>query len=425
VRPSGAPVTPASDPLLGVFGQGSLELFRGGRFVVTHGALERFPAFMRSGPMASIDALCRHYVGPLEVANGTAEDGVQVPVSEAHAAALLKLGLTVYFTELRRSLPDSRPWLRALEASLGLPECTTVAAFSNAPGSGLGLHHDRFDQLFFQLVGKKQFRHAPNGFVTNPDVQYSPFAAALPEFGQTYRHGFLARSQAMVREQLQSVTLEPGSAFFMPAGTWHTTADQEEPSLSLVVVVRAPSRLDLLLNYLRYYASQAPEWRARAYGGFATDDAVAAPERTELTSLTRALGERLARLEVGGAFGAWSAHGYTVGSIGEYPRHLQFERYIRLPSSKVRIEPDDMSGKLSCIVESGPTSRPLARTPLAFNAPARPLVDWILATERAFTLDEAAERFPEFTRDDIADLLGWLSVAALIRPLPAPEWDEA
>jgi hypothetical protein len=413
------------DPVAGIFGRSARELFTGGQFLVTHGALERFPAFMRTGPMASVDNLCRHYVGPLEVAQGTAEDGVQVPVSDVHAAALLRLGLTVYFTELGRSLPEARPWLRGLESALGLPECATLAAFSNAPGSGLGLHHDRFDQLFFQLQGKKTFRHAPNGFVANPDIQFSPFAAALPEFGQTYRRGFLAKSAELVRGQLESVVLEPGSAFFMPAGTWHTTADQEEASLSLVVVVRAPSRLDLLLNFLRYYASQSPEWRARPYGAFAGEEEGSAAERERFAELTVALAHRLAGLETSGAFGAWSAHGYTVGTQAEYPRGVLFERYIRLPNSTVRIEPDEASGKLHCVVESGPTNRPAARTPLAFNAHARPIVDWVLATERAFTLSEAAERFPEYTREDLADLFGWLAQAALIRPLPAPEWDQS
>ncbi len=411
------------DPLVEIFGSSTFELFTGGKFVVTHGALERFPAFMRNGPMASIDDLCRHYVGPLEVAQGTAEGGLQVPVTDVHASALLQLGLTVYFTELRRSLPESRPWLRSLERALGLPECTSLAAFSNAPGSGLGLHHDRFDQLFFQLQGKKTFRHAPNGFVANPDIQFSPFAAALPEFGQTYRDGFLAKSEDLVRGRLETIVLEPGSAFFMPAGTWHTTADQAENSLSMVAVVRAPSRLDLLLNFLRYYASQSPEWRARPYGGFSADPALAAPARSSFTELTAALGKRLEQLDTNGAFGAWTAHGYTVGIQSEYPHGVAFERYIRLPNSSVRLEPDE-SGKLRCIVESGPTSRPSLRTSLAFNVEARPIVEWVLETQRSFTLREVAERFAQFTREDLADLFAWLAQAALIRPVPAPDWDD-
>ena len=411
-----------SDPLPVVFGASALELFTRSEFTVAHGAFDRFPAFMREGPLATVANLCRHYTGPLEVAQGTAESGIQVPVRDVHATALLRLGLTVYFTDLRRSLPESRPWLKALERALGLPECATLAAFVNATGSGLAWHHDRFDQLFFQLRGRKAFRHAPNRFVSQPDTQFSPFAAAMPEFAPTYRHGFPATS-AELAQQAETVELTPGSAFFMPAGTWHTTAEQTEESLSLVVVVRAPSRLELALNLLRYYAGQTPEFRTRVYGGFASAGAERDAEHDTLRTLLADLGRRLPALEPEHAFGAWIAHGYTLGTISEYPRATPFERFIRLPNSSARFEPTEQEGRLALVVESGPTSRPQARTQLALNVEARGVVEWVLATNRAFSLSEAVERHQDFSREDLADLFGWLSQAALIRPLPAPEWD--
>jgi hypothetical protein len=52
----------------------------------------RFPAFMRTGLMESIDSVCRGYAGPLQVASGSATHGVQIPVVGAHASALLRLG---------------------------------------------------------------------------------------------------------------------------------------------------------------------------------------------------------------------------------------------------------------------------------------------------------------------------------------------
>jgi hypothetical protein len=372
--------------------------------------------------MASIDALCQKYVGPLEVAQGTAAEGIQVPVSDAHPVALLKLGLTVYFGDLRRTLPDSRPWLRALEASLGLIECATLSAFTNAPGSGLPVHHDRFDQLLFQIQGTKHFRYAANGFVENPDLQFSPYAVSLAEFGQTYRRGFPPDAEALAPERFESALLEPGSALFLPAGTWHTTAEQSERSLSVVVAVRAPSRLELALNLLRYYAGQSPEWRARPYGGFDSDSTLAKPEHETLARLLGELTGRLGTLRADHAFDAWKAHSFIAGALGEYPRDTVFERYIRIPNASLRFEPRP-NGKLGCIVLAGPTDRPAARTELAVNEEARPILDWVLVTHRAFTLDEAAQRFTEFTRDDLTELFGWLAHAGLIRPLPAPEWD--
>ena len=412
------------DPLPSIFGVSTRALFQKRALFVTHGALERFPTFMRTGALESIDSLCRSYTGPLEVSQGTPENGIQVPVSDVHAAALLRLGLTVYFTELRRALPFAGAWLKALESTLGIPECTSLAAFANAEGSGLSLHHDRFDQLFFQLKGKKRFRYATNRWAENPDVQFSPTAAAPTEFGRTYRGGFPRSTDELVREGLTTLVLEPGSAFFMPAGTWHTTADQEEESLSMVVVVRAPSRLDLLLNLLDYYAGQAPEWRARAYGAW-SNDAGAAAEHAALERLTAELGTRLATLDARAAYGAWSAHGFATGSLADYPRTLDYERFIRLPSSTARIEPSDVPGKLRCVVSSGPPSRPQNEFELAFNAEARPVLDWVLDFGRAFTLTEARARFEAFPPAELAELFAWLGHAALIRPLPAPEWDEA
>jgi hypothetical protein len=372
--------------------------------------------------MASVDSLCQKYVGPLEVAQGTAGQGIQVPVSDVHPVALLRLGLTVYFADLRRTLPDSRPWLRALEASLGLIECATLSAFTNALGSGLSVHHDRFDQLLFQIEGKKNFRYATNGFVENPDLQFSPYAVALPEFGQTYRGGFPPDARALAPERFDSVLLEPGSALFLPAGTWHTTTEQSERSLSVVVAVRAPSRLDLALNLLRHHASHSPEWRARPYGGFASDPAVSKSEHEALGRLLADLGGRLGSLSARHAFDAWKGQAFIAGTLGEYPRATEFEGYIRIPNASLRFEPRP-EGKLHCVVFAGPTDRPATRTELSINEEARPILDWVLVTHRAFTLDEAARRFTEFTREDLLDLFGWLAQAGWIRPLPAPEWD--
>jgi hypothetical protein len=413
----------AVDPIREIFGISALELFSKKELFVSEGSLDRFPAFMRAGPMESIDALCRHYAGPLEVSQGSAENGVQIPVGDAHASALLRLGLTVFFVDLRRSLPESPNWLRALEAALGLPECASISAFTNAPGSGLAVHHDRFDQLFFQIIGPKTFRYAANGFVENPDVQFSPYSASPPEWGQTYRHGFPLTSEEVLKRDFRTITLGPGTAFFMPAGTWHTTAEQRERALSLVVAVRAPSRIEVLVNLVRYYAGQSSAWRTRPYAAWSSDPTASRAEHEAFAKLVADLAGRLGSLPPGAAFDAFTAHGFSVGSQSEFPKRARFERYVRLPNSSARFEDDPTPGKFRCAVSSGPTSRPQARTLLGFNVEVRPVIEWVLRERKAFTVAEAMEKFPLFTRDDLFELFGWLSHAALVRPLPAPEWD--
>lgn len=412
-----------SDPLRDLFGLPASELFASRELVVGHGEPGRLPAFMRAGLMDSVETLCRGYSGPLQVSNGTASDGVQVAVAGAHASALLRLGLTVYFVELDRALPESAPWLRALEASLGLPECASLAAFANAPGSGLSLHHDRFDQLLIQVRGQKEFHYAPNGFVENPDVQFTPIGAAQSDWAQAYQHGFPRTTDEIMTRGLKAVTLQPGSALFMPAGTWHTTAGQPGESLSVVVVVRAPSRLALLLNLLRHYAGQSPAWRARSYGGWAAD-AGAQREHGALAALMADLGERLRALPAADAYKAWSSEAFTTGGQRQYPMDVRFERYIRLPNSSVRYQGDE-AGSLKCTVLSGPTDRPQAETELAISDDVRLVIDWVLATSAAFWVDDAARGFPDCDRGDLDALFAWLSHAALIRPVPAPEWRPA
>jgi hypothetical protein len=399
-----------------------MELFASKELVVQNGTLDRFPAFMRTGLMESVASICRGYAGPLQVSNGSATDGVQIDVAGAHAAALLRLGMTVYFTDLDRALPDSRPWLRDLEEALGIPECAGLSAFANAAGSGLSLHHDRFDQLFFQIGGEKTFRYAPNGFVEHPDVQFSPCAAAPPDWAQTYRHGFPLTTEEVLARGLTTATLKPGSAFFMPAGTWHTTAGQDNESLSIIVVVRAPSRLAIVLNLLRHYAAQSPEWRARSYGGWAAPGPAMNVERQKLAALMADLAERLPGLPAGDAYGAWWSERFTTGTQGQYPLGARFDRYVRLPNSSVRYEGTGPSGLATCIVRSGPTDRPQAETVLAISDEVRPVVDWVLQTHAAFSIQDACKAFDDCTRSDLEALFAWLSHAALIRPLPAPEW---
>jgi len=413
------------DPARALFDVGAGELFASAKLVVSHGPVERLPAFLRAGLMDSVDSLCRGYQGPLQVSNGNPREGVQVAVVGAHASALLRLGLTVYFTELDRAIPDSGPWLRGLEASLGLPECAGLGAFVNAPGSGLPLHHDRFDQLLIQIRGQKELRYAPNSFVDNPDVSFSPINAAQADWAQAYRHGFPRTSDEILDRGLTTVTLRPGSALFMPAGTWHTTAGQPDEALSAVVVVRAPSRLAIVLNLLRHYAGQSPAWRARPYGGWAPEAAAAAGEHQALATLMTDLGERLRSLAPVDAFKAWWSEAFTTGAQGHYPMPVRFDRYIRLPNSSVRYEKGDSSAAelVTCVVSSGPTDRAQANTGLSISGEVRPVIEWVTRTSAAFSVEEACQAFPDCARDDLEQLFAWLSHAALIRPVPAPEWD--
>ena len=135
------------------------------------------------------------------------------------------------------------------------------------------------------------------------------------------------------------------------------------------------------------------------------------------------LAERLPTLSPSDAYGAWWSEGFTNGTQGQYPMHARFDRYVRLPNSSVRYEVARTSGLDTCIVRSGPTDRPQAETALAISDEVRPVIDWVLQTQAAFSVEDASRAFDGCAHDDLEKLFAWLSHAALIRPLPAPEWD--
>ncbi|MES1174578.1 MAG: cupin-like domain-containing protein [Myxococcales bacterium] len=413
-----------ADPIRELFGISALELFRGREFAVSHGPLTRLPAFMREGLLGSIESLCRGYTGALDVAGGRMDEGLQVPVADVNPWALLKLGLTVYFKDLRRVLPAAPAFLQELELALGIPISAGLSAFVNAPGSGLALHHDRFDQLLFQIRGSKRFRYLANRYVEQPSVQFTPFATAPLEWAQSYRHGFPRSTQALLEEQLETVELEPGSVIFMPGGLWHTTAEQPDHALSVVVSVRAPSRLDVALNLIRYYAAQSPAWREPAYHGWASEPELAEPEQRAFAQLFSELGERIKHLPTGDAFAALSLDSFNKGTLTEYPQGARFARFMRLPNASATFEEDAALGKLRCTVKGGAFNRPPVETVLAFEAQAQAIVEWVQHTDRAFSTSEICDRFDDFQTNEILGLLEGLARAGLIRPLPAVEWDE-
>jgi hypothetical protein len=127
---------------------------------------------------------------------------------------------------------------------------------------------------------------------------------------------------------------------------------------------------------LRYYAGQSPEWRARSYAGWAGAGDATAREHRTLGDLMVDLGERLRSLPAAGAYGAWLSDAFTAGTQREYPQELRYQRYIRLPNSSARFEPDEGQERLRCVVRSGPIDRPQTETAVALNSEARPIVDW-------------------------------------------------
>jgi quercetin dioxygenase-like cupin family protein len=409
------------DPLHPIFGEASRALFSRERLHLVHGDLERLPSWMRSSVLTDIPGLCKRYQGVLEVARGKSGEaragleyvgsGGQVRVTGTRPEALLSLGLTVYFAEMEANAPESSPFLRALEASLGVPtRTTTLGMFVNAPGSGLPMHHDSHDQLLIQLSGKKKFTYIPERVIRHPGIPFAPGSIAHPEFGPVYRRGFPIDMEGLEQSDGQTVELGPGSAFFMPAGTLHCTTDQDELSVSLVLAVRPPSLLDLVLKALRYELGQLPELRAPAYGYFATsglNETGAVP-----LELVR---DAVRSLDPHGFARAWKASLQREGGLSEVPE-VPFLEYLRIPSTLVRFA-ELADGRVELRVR--PVNSPEEQV-LELAAPARRIVDYLVSTHAAVSVAELCRHFEEFEEDEIRTLIVQLGRVGLLRPLPYP-----
>ncbi len=413
----------------GLFGQTTLSLYRGGRVVVAHGATERLPEWMREGALSSIDQLCRDFSGPLQIAQGRTypEDaagtmnfvgaGGQTAVSGVNAAALLRLGLSVYFGELDRTVPKASSFLRSIEGALSLRRSMRLSAFANAPGSGLPLHHDSYDQLLVHLIGEKIVSYRESRDVSAPRLSYSPSGPVPRHFESVYRHGFSDRT-TLKEEDLTTVVLKPGSCLFLPAGTWHRTEDQKEPCLSLTTAMRAPSRLELLTETLRAYLGQAEEWRAPVYGALLGESDAEEVQATE--ALVRDLSQRLKEVAFADLRQVYAAGDIEPGRVETYPEDEHFEHFVRLPSSVCEMATDPQDAEMiRCKVRV--FTRPVAAE-LRMDAGARSVIEWILEQRRVFSVAEVARVHDEFEEEDLARIVMQLAQVGLLRPVPKLTW---
>jgi hypothetical protein len=293
-----------------------------------------------------------------------------------------------------------------------------LSAFANAPGSGLPIHHDSYDQLLIHLIGEKVISYRERRDVDHPRISYSPSGPIPAHFEEVYRHGF-SDSSALLETDLVTVTVKPGSCLFLPSGTWHRTEDQKEPCLSLTSAVRAPARIDLLLSALRAYLAQSADWRAPVYGAVVGSAEAAEVERIE--ALLRELPERLAPLNFVALRQAFHIAGLEAGVPEAYPTEEPFDHFVRLPSSVCDILPDpDSPEQIRCRVRTFllPTA-----SVLQMEKEARPVIEWILERKRAFSLDELTDAHEQFEPEDLRSIVTQLAQVGLLRPASSLAWE--
>lgn len=369
----------------------------------------RHPALTDAGALQALCPLAKFSITHSDVPYQVPLDGLSGPL----ARLLVRFGLTVSVSEAAASLPGARAWLDELAAELGLPAWQVDAMlFISAPGRGLPFHFDAYDAFIVQLQGCKTWQLGRNPAVESPiDMQYVPGTPPSPRQAAIFGSNLRAPSG----DEVETVTLEPGSVLFVPRGTWHQTAASATSSVSVSILLNAPSIGDVLLQQLRDVIAQEPRLRAPARGFVGSPEqrarAVRAFERGRA-----ALRENVAQLTAQAALESFAPAQQLTALITPSTRFARNpSRQLALPGTESSSEPllelpfvDTAAAKPYDGLATGLVLPPVALPPLR----------WLLAQHEAFAASALAEAFPGLHFESLAGLLAELVAARALILLP-------
>jgi 50S ribosomal protein L16 3-hydroxylase len=181
-----------------------------------------------------------------------------------------------------RHLPTVRDLLDRVAAEVGIaPSEALCNAYASPPGHGIGQHFDSQEVLVVQVLGEKEWEVASAAYCARwPRSNHVAGTASPPLDGPGVPHPALMPPGSL------RVAMRPGSALFLPRGTWHRTeASAAGASLSLTLTFTPPTWGDLALRLLASANEEA--WREPAVG--ARDPRFDARSRERLSATLAAL----------------------------------------------------------------------------------------------------------------------------------------
>ncbi len=378
------------------------------RHLTVHGSFDRLPAFFRHELLADPRELSRAYRGPIYVtARGLGRYQVHGPEARAYFE---ELGLSVGFTKMEDLLPGAKEWLREIEADLGMPRgMTTMAAFVNAPGSGLSVHCDRQEQIAIHVRGPKSFRVKPHES-RYPKMQHVPGHTAPPEW--------LAQSddlitQSHLGEDAEHIELRPGSILYTPRGLYHETMAGDDIAMTVVLAFQNPTPAELLASYLERTLLQSEEWRRPLDLAWSRDPARSGDARARMQALIAGLAPKLEALSPEHLFHSAEA------SVSDAKDLTPATRLKRDPSTLATVRTGD-AGKVKLEVSVGLGTG--ARTALPLPEALRPALEWLTTRKTAFTFEELCAAFPAWSSSALASVAAFMVRTKALVELPFEAW---
>ena len=378
------------------------------RHLTVHGSFDRLPAFFRHEVLADPRELSRAYRGPIYV-TGRGLGRYEVHGPEARAC-FEELGLSVGFTKMEDLLPGAKEWLRELEVDLEMPRGkTTMAAFVNAPGSGLSVHCDRQEQIAIHVRGPKSFRVKPHES-RYPKMQHVPGHTAPPEW--------LAQSDDLLTlshfgDDAEHIDLRPGSVLYTPRGLYHETMAGDAIAMTVVLAFPNPTPAELLSSYLERTLLQSEEWRRPLDRGWSRDPAQNGDARRRMAALIEGLAPKLATLSPEHLFHNAEA------PVADAKDVTPATRLKRDPSTSVAIRTGE-SGKVKLEVSVGLGSGPSTALPLP--EALRPALEWLATRKTAFTFAHLCEAFPAWSSSALASVAAFMVRTKALVELPFEPW---
>jgi 50S ribosomal protein L16 3-hydroxylase len=198
-----------------------------------------------------IEQVVGGHTAPIHAVSSRDVDGEQEPISDGRGAlTAFRAGRSLCLAGVHTTFPEVLTVLEELTSAVGIrlgeAQCN---AYASPASEGVPWHFDDREVFVVHLQGRKRWTLAPNvdvRFPTSNFVLATGGPDAADEMALYAPRMFVGPPDGATTE----VELGPGSALFIPRGTWHMTS-ASEPSLSLTFGLFTPTALDVLIDAVR------------------------------------------------------------------------------------------------------------------------------------------------------------------------------